>query len=100
MIGGITKKVKCAINGAYINKRSASDPVVTEITEDKFKSILSLDYAQYIGAEDPRNCKFADEFNYHTVVTYSDGTEKTTDVSISELIAMLKNWSKTSNNKW
>lgn len=85
---------------SYLNKRSASDPVVTEITEDKFKSILSLDYAQYIGAEDPRNGKFADEFNYHTVVTYSDGTEKTTDVSISELIAMLKNWSKTSNSEW
>ena len=85
---------------SYLNKRSASDPVVTEITEDKFKSILSLDYAKYIGTEDPRNGKFADEFNYHTVITYSDGTEKTTDVSISELIAMLKNWSKTSNNEW
>jgi hypothetical protein len=85
---------------SYLNKRSASAPVVTEITEDKFKSILSLDYAKYIGTEDPRNGKFADEFNYHTVITYSDGTEKTTDVSISELIAMLKNWSKTSNNEW
>lgn len=85
---------------SYLNKRSASDPVVTEITEDKFKSILSLDYAKYIGTEDPRNGKFSDEFNYHTVITYSDGTEKTTDVSISELIAMLKNWSKTSNNEW
>ena len=85
---------------SYLNKRSASDPVVTEITEDKFKSILSLDYAKYIGTENPRNGKFSDEFNYHTVITYSDGTEKTTDVSISELIAMLKNWSKTSNNEW
>lgn len=85
---------------SYLNKRSVSDPVVTEITEDKFKSILSLDYAKYIGTEDPRNGKFSDEFNYHTVITYSDGTEKTTDVSISELIAMLKNWSKTSNNEW
>ena len=74
-------------------------PVLTEITEDQYNMIVSLDYSEYLNREKPAQV-FADEFNYCTVLTYADGTEQSTEVTIPELNAMFREWEKGTGESW
>ena len=84
---------------SFQDKDRSSEPVRTEITQEQYNMIVSLNYSEYLGREksEPR---FSDEFNYKTVLTYADGTEQSTEVEIRELTDMFMEYVRYRDVLW
>ena len=83
----------------YISFQDRYSPFLTEITEEQYNAIVSFDYSGYLDREKPAQT-VADDFNYYTVLTYADGTERSTEVTIPELNAMFREWAVYTNKSW
>lgn len=83
----------------YISFQDRYSPFLTEITEEQYHAICSFDYSGYLGRERPAQT-VADDFSYYTVLTYADGTERSTEVTIPELNAMFREWAVHTDKSW
>ena len=64
------------------------NPVTVEISETDYKEVMSVDYDRIIASYDEDRQTFArDAFYFNTVITYQDGTEKTTKANMSDMVA-------------
>lgn len=65
-------------------KLSTDEPFTAEITEEEYRQIMSQDYEMNIAPP-----MVMDGFYYNSVITYKDGTEKTTNADMSDVIPIL-----------
>ena len=64
------------------------DSVTAEIPPVSYNEIMSRDYDRIIASYDESRQTFArDAFYFNTVITYDNGTEKTTKADMSDIIA-------------
>ncbi|MBQ5337676.1 MAG: dockerin type I repeat-containing protein [Oscillospiraceae bacterium] len=74
-----------------LDRRSSApqpDSVTAEIPPVSYNEIMSLDYDRIIASYDESRQTFArDAFYFNTVITYDNGTEKTTKADMSDIIA-------------
>ena len=64
---------------------AGAEPIITEITKEEYSRIMAQDYER----SSPTH-KVMDGFNYKSVITYQDGTEKTTNADMYDIILMLE----------
>ena len=90
------RKVYESGGGYYFSSQYGADPAtakttVTAITGELYREIMALDFDSYLNApEDESSEIIYDGFQYHTVITYGDGSQKTTDRTIGELNHLLR----------
>ena len=61
-----------------------ADPIITEITEEEYGLIIAQDYEL-----NPPSYQVMDGFNFKSVITYKDGTEKTTKEDMYDIVIIL-----------
>ncbi len=62
-----------------------TEPIITEITEEEYREILIQNYER-----NTPPAPVMDGFYYKTVITYSDGTEKTTNSDMYDVVLKIK----------
>ena len=61
-----------------------ADPIITEITEEEYGLIMAQDYEL-----NPPYYQVMDGYNFKSVITYKDGTEKTTKADMYDIVIIL-----------
>lgn len=74
----------------YKNEKSDTEPTVIEITERKYREIMSQDYDRIIEIYNTGQHEVVmDGFFYKTVLNYENGSEKHTSADMSNIIYMI-----------
>ncbi len=74
----------------YCDSKDANG-ALTEITEEQYRKVMSVDFWSY--PEPDEEEVIYDGFNYSTVVTYADGSQKSSKAIITPLIQLMKHLS-------
>ena len=63
------------------------NPTVVDISEEDYRKIMSADYSRYLRQKNDDDGEIiADALYFNTVITYADGTEKSTKANVTSLM--------------